>query len=230
MQKWVCGFLVVASALAGCGRPLPPGSVRPMAQRLAARNVDESFFARQFYEQLKLQYPGAVTLEGAIVTLRGDAAAGEAAVTVYDFTETALTNQVRVHTVVFETTIDFNLLMETFAGEPGSPEVLPALVVPLAIQLTVAAAQSLAIYALAHRGEEFQRDEAIKSMAVGMATALIPFTAGMRYVGTLTPVAAKILAQSSSLAAADIAKAALPLLGELVLVLRAIWKERKQAV
>jgi hypothetical protein len=230
MQKWVCGLLLVAAAASGCGRPLPPGAMVRLAQRPAARNVDESFFARQFYDQLKLQYPGAVTIEGAVVTLRGDAAAAEAGVTTYDFGETALTNQVRVRTVVFDTTIDFNLLMETFASDPGSPEVLPALVVPLAIQLTVAAAQSLAIYALAHRGEEFQRDEAIKSMAVGMATALIPFTAGMRYVGTLTPVAAKILAQSSTLAAADIARASLPLLGEIVLVLRAIWKERKQAL
>jgi hypothetical protein len=42
-------------------------------------------------------------------------------------------------------------------------------------------------------------------------------------------VAAKILAVAPAFDAVSIAKAALPMMGEVIMALRAIWKERKAA-
>ncbi|MDB5098753.1 MAG: hypothetical protein JWM80_3174, partial [Cyanobacteria bacterium RYN_339] len=108
-------------------------------------------------------------------------------------------------------------------------EILPVLLVPIAVQMTAAAAESLALYWIQHRGDAFQRDDAIRAMAIAMGVSLIPFMAEVRYLGHLAPVAARILAVAPAFDAISIAKAALPMLGEVVQALREIWKERKAA-
>jgi type IV secretory pathway protease TraF len=119
--------------------------------------------------------------------------------------------------------------MESFAADGDGPEVLPALLIPIAVQMTAAAAEALALYWLDHHGAAFQKDEAVKAMVVAMGVSLVPFMAEVKYLGHLAPVAAKILAVAPAFDAVSIAKAAVPMIGEIVLALREIWKERKAA-
>jgi hypothetical protein len=222
-----CGILAGTLLLSGCGRAYVPVTAK-VAQGMRVRDA-ENTYARQFYEQLAPQYKQAVSLAGAVVTLQGDPAAAEAGVTTYDFSTTGTTGQVHVHTVVFDTTVAFADLMESFLADGDGPEVLPALLIPIAVQMTAAAAEALALYWLDHRGAAFQRDDAVKAMVLAMGVSLVPFMAEVRYLGHLAPVAAKILAVAPAFDAVSIAKAAVPMLGEVVLALRAIWKERKAA-
>lgn len=228
MRKPVACLLIAALSavlLAGCGRPAPTGLAGARApQRLSARNTaDAPTLANRFAEALRATYTGAITVRGAVVTLSFEGTPA----TVYDFSRTPETGQVAVTSEDFETDVALEELMKGAATGGATAEVLPALLVPIAIQVCTAAAKSLALYAITHRGDEFDKGEAVKVTVVAMGLALIPFIGQVGTVGQLAPLAVKLLASSSSFAYKDLAKAAVGMIDEILPVVVMLVKKHR---
>lgn len=218
--------VLVTVTLAGCGQAPRNGiAIGRVPAKLRGLNTQQTSHAQRFAEAVKAMFAGHVTIDGDRVTLRFE----KSMETLYDFSDTAATGQVRVVADGFEAVVPFADLMEGFTPEGASAEVLPALLVPIAIQCAAAGAQALALYYFNHRGDDFVKEDALKAIVVGMGIALIPFCGQIRYINHLGPVAIKLLAASATFAAPDIARAAMSMLPNIVSAVRAILKERKQA-
>lgn len=221
-KAWCCVLVGVLAATTGCGHAPVGLASAVQARALHARSVEASAFAKQFYDQLKPRFSGSLRLDDGVVTVGTDDP------TTYDFGATPATRKVAVHTSAFDTTVGFDDLMQGVADDGGT-EVLPALLLPIAVQLSVACVESFVIYYAGHHGDNFNRGDAIKAMAIGMTTALIPFLGELKYVQPLVPFATHVLEAAPALTPEAIAKAVVPLLGELVSALREIIKARKAA-
>jgi hypothetical protein len=208
--------------LAGCGKPMPTGAGLRQGQRLAARNTDAASLAGRFADAVKANFTGGVTVRGAIVTLSFDDGNPS---TSYDFTRTPENGHVVVTSEDFSTDVPVEELMKGAAT--AGTEVLPALLAPIAIQVCTAAAKSLALYYITHRGDDFDKSEAVKVTVVAMGLALIPFVGQVGAVGQLAPVAVKLLASSSSFAYKDLAKAAVGMMDEIVPIVVLLVKKYK---
>lgn len=221
-KAWCCLLAGVLVTATGCGHA-PVGLASAVQARAAqARAADANAFARQFYDQLKPRFTGTLRLDGSVVTLGSDDP------TRYDFTATPTTQKVAVHTSAFDTTVAFDDLMQGVADD-SSTEILPALLLPIAVQLSVACVESFVIYYAGHHGADFDRNDAVKAMAIGMTTALIPFLGELKVVQPLVPFATHVLDAAPALTPEAIARAVVPLLGELVSAIREIIKARKAA-
>jgi hypothetical protein len=235
MRTPIASLLVLAIAtlpLAGCGRASAPSAagVRTMV-KTKARSADAPLsatgLAARFADLVKPTFTGSLFVLGPIVTLTTDGIA-----TRYDFARSPETGTVVVSSGEFTTELPLDELMPATSGKPAGSmqaEVLPVLLVPIATQCAIAAAKALAMYAITHRGEEFDKSDALKACVVAMGLSLIPFVGPFGTAGALVPVAAKILASSTSFAFADIAKAAVGLLDEIVPIVLMLIKSRKAA-
>ena len=227
MRRLVSVTLVAALAsgvLVGCGQADPLGAAGARKAAAQARGfAQQGSPARQFFERIKGSYAGHVERDGDRVTLTYP----DQPVSVYDFTDTARTGQVRVTIGAFETTLDFAALMIGAPEEGLGPEVLPALLVPIALDMAAAGGQALIMYWISHRGEEFDKGDAAKAVALGMALAIVPFLGEMSALGHILPVAAKLVANSNGFAAREVMRAAAAMSGEIIDLVRYLLKLRK---
>ena len=183
--------------------------------------------AGRFAELVRPTFTGTLAVLGPLVTVTADGLS-----TRYDFTNTPETGTVVVTSGEFTTELPLDELMPANAAKPAGgmqTEVLPVLLVPIATQCAIAAAKALAMYYITHRGEEFDKSDALKACVVAMGLSLIPFVGQFGTAGALVPVAAKILASSTSFAFADLAKAAVGMLDEIVPIVLMLIKSRKAA-
>lgn len=228
MRTPIASLLVLALALplVGCGKPMPAGA--PMirqASKARAKSVEGAVLAQRFADAMKPGFSGKLRVQGAQVHLEFDGA-----VTTYDFTTTAQSGQVRVISDEFSAELPLEDLMRGAAvGGGQGTEVLPVLLVPIATQVAIAAAKALAMYYITHRGEEFDKGDAAKATVVAMGLALIPFVGQMGTIGSFVPIAAKLIASSSSFGYADLAKAAIGMVDEIVPLVLALLKARRAA-
>lgn len=212
---------LTAGLVAGCGQA-GPGQAAGV-RRASAIQAREAAPARLFYQRMKATYAGEVTLQGDRVSL----AYPDQPISVYDFAETPRTGQVRVIIGAFETSTTLADLM-TDAPEGGAgPEVLPALLVPIALDMAAAGGQALVLYWLGHRGEDFDKGDAAKCVALAMALAIVPFLGEMTALGHIIPVAAKLVASSNGFAAKEVMRAAAAMSGEIIELVRFLIKLRK---
>lgn len=214
-------FLVMvtflASSLTGCGQlvrsPLSPAG----AATVETASQKSDALARNFAVKVQARFDGLVSTRGSVVTLRYQLMAP----TVYDFGKTPRNGLVRVSTKDFEVELPLSKVMQE-----GEIDALPALVIPIAIEVALGAAKGLSIYWLTHRGEKFDKQEAIKATAVGMLASLIPFVGNIPILDQLFPVAVNVLSASKTMHYKDIAVAALGLVDEIVIVISQLkWKK-----
>jgi hypothetical protein len=198
------------------------------AVKAKARAVDASpaGLASRFADLMRPNFTGTLTVEGAVVTLSADEIA-----TRYDFSNAPTTGMVKVSADDFSTEESLEQLMQGATVKAGgmTTELLPVLLVPIATQVAIAAAKALAMYYITHRGEDFDKSDAAKACVVAMGLALIPFVGPLGTVGQFVPVAAKILQVAPSFAYADLAKAAIGMLDEIVPLVLMLIKARKAA-
>lgn len=228
MRTPIASLLILALALplAGCGKPMPAGApMTRQASKARAKSVEGAVLAQRFADAMKPGFTGKLRVQGAQVHLEFDGA-----VTTYDFTTTAQSGQVRVISDEFSAELPLEDLMRGAAvGGGQGTEVLPVLLVPIATQVAIAAAKALAMYYITHRGEDFDKGDAAKATVVAMGLALIPFVGQMGAVGSFVPIAAKLIASSSSFGYADLAKAAIGMVDEIVPLVLALIKARRAA-
>lgn len=206
-------------SLAGCGAsPSVPRMSSDSAAALAAESAKSKGLARAFAQKVQVRFAGPVVVKGDVVTLHYQLMAP----TVYDFGKTPRKGTVRVSSKDYDLELPLEKVMQSV-----EIEALPALVVPIAIEMAIGAAKGLSIYWLTHRGEAFDRKEAIKATAVGMAASLIPFASGIPIVDQLLPLAVSILATSKSLSYKDIAASAMGKVDEIVALVSSIHWPRK---
>ncbi|HEY9857538.1 MAG TPA: hypothetical protein V6D05_17470 [Stenomitos sp.] len=209
---------LLASSLAGCGRdPLPTARIATEAA-LQADNAKADKLAHDFAVGMRRRSDVYVTEDGPVVTLHYQLMAS----TLYDFSKTPKKGLVHVSSKDFEIDLSLDKVMQSI-----QVDVLPALVVPIAIEVAIGAAKGLSIYWLTHRGEKFDKQEAIKATAVGMLASLIPFVGNVPLLNDLLPLAVNILAASKTLAYKDIAQAALNMVDDIVIVLSNLHWPRK---
>lgn len=224
MRRSVTLTLVAALAmgtLAGCGQAGPGQTAA--ARRAAAVQAREASPAKQFYQRMKGMYAGEVTIAGDRVSL----AYPDQPVSVYDFADTAHTGQVRVTIGEFETAMAFADLMADAPEGGAGAEILPALLVPIALDMAAAGGQALVLYWLGHRGEDFDKGDAAKCVALAMALAIVPFLGEMSALGHILPVAAKLVGSSNGFAAKEVMRAAAAMSGEIIELVRFLIKLRK---
>lgn len=201
---------LLASSLTGCGQ-LAQSPLNPMtASSLEASSRKSEALAREFAIRVQKRFDGMVSTKGSVVLLRYHGMAP----TVYDFSRTPRTNLVKISVKDFEMAMPLDQVMREV-----EIDALPALVVPIAIEVALGAAKGLSIYWLTHRGEKFDKQEAIKATAVGMLAALIPFVGNIPILDQLFPLAVNVVSASKTLHYKDIASAALGLVDEIVIVL-----------
>lgn len=207
-----------ASALTGCGQYANQAPVATSAAAgLEARGhaAPASQLAKEFAQKLQSQYPAGVAVQGTAVTLTT-----KQGKTTYEFAHTPDTHKVRVSAGEYTFEIDHAKLLNG-EGEVNA-DVLPAMLIPIAIQVGVGAALGVANYWLHHRGDQFHRDEAVKAAVEGMLAALVPITREVKYAQFLVPVALIIVKSAASLDYKDLAKAATDHLGDIVKAIAAI--------
>jgi len=210
---------LLASILAGCGRePLPTARIASEAT-MQAEGEKADKLARDFAIGMRRRSDVYVTESGPVVTLHYQLMPS----TLYDFSKTPRKGTVRVSSKDFEIEMPLDKVMQSI-----EVDALPALVVPIAIEVAIGAAKGLSIYWLTHRGEKFNKQEAIKATAVGMLASLIPFVGQVPILNDLLPLAVNILAASKSLHYKDIAQAALDMVDDIVIVLSNIHWPRKK--
>lgn len=210
---------LLTTSLAGCGRPPVPMASAVVADRAEAEGERSAKLARDFSVKIRQRFEGNVGIKGSVVTLHYHLMAP----THYDFSKTPRTGMVHVSSKDFELELELEKVMQS-----AEIDALPALVIPIAIEMAIGAAKGLSIYWLTHRGEKFNKQEAIKATAVGMLSALIPFVGQVAILNQLFPLAVGILAASKSLHYKDIAQAALNMVDEIVMVLTNIrWHREK---
>ncbi len=227
MRRLVTLTLVASlagSMLAGCAStgPASPGGARKAAGALRGLGKEASI-ARQFYERVKQTYAGQVAIEGERVSLTYP----DQPVSIYDFTDTPRTGQVRVSIGEFETALPFADLMAGAPDEGVGAEVLPVLLVPIALDMAAAGGQALVLYWLGHRGDEFDKGDATKVVALAMALSIVPFLGEMSALGHILPVAAKLIANSNGFAAREVMRAAAAMSGEIIDLVKYLLKLRK---
>lgn len=215
---------LAAGVLAGCGQAGAPGAVgaRKGAAQLRGLSAQASL-ARQFYERVKANYAGSVAIEGDRVTLTYP----DQPVSIYDFSDTPRTGKVAVTIGSFETELSMADLMASAPEEGVGTEVLPALLVPIALDMAAAGGQALIMYWIGHRGDEFDKGDAAKAVALAMALAIVPFLGEMTALGHILPVAAKLVASSNGFAAKEIMRAAAGMSGEIIELVKYLIKLRK---
>jgi hypothetical protein len=228
MRHSIASLLIlalVATPLAGCGQSTLAGAPLQRASvRVKAKSAEGAAMASRFAEAMKPTFSGGVSLTGTVVSLRFDDS-----LTTYDFKQTPSTGTVTVSADDFSAEMPLEDLMRGAAVGPGSAEVLPVLLVPIATQVAIAAARTLAMYYITHRGEEFDKSDAAKACVVAMGLALIPFIGNFGAAGAFLPVATKLLASSSSFAYRDLAKAAIGMIDEIVPLVLMLVRARKAA-
>jgi hypothetical protein len=218
---------VSATALSGCGQSVSPVAVQAQAgqaQAQARHAAPATQLAREFADQLSVKYANKVTHKGTTVTLTSDQTR-----TIYEFSRTPSTGKVRVSSGAYTFEIAHAKLLEGGKSGEMNAEVLPAMLVPIAIQVGLGAAISVANYWIHHRGEKFKRDEAIKAAVEGMLAAMIPITRDLKYARFLAPLALALVKSAASLNYKDLAKAAMDNLDDIVKTLIAIVNDMKSA-
>lgn len=227
LVTWTVVASLAGSVLAGCGQAGPSGSAGPAGVRRAAGALhglaQEASLARRFYERMKPTYAGKVAIVGDRVTLSYP----DQPASVYDFTDTPRTGQVLVSIGEFRTAIAVADLLAGAADEGPGAEVLPALLVPIALDMAAAGGQALVLYWLGHRGDEFDKGDAAKCVALAMALAIVPFLGEMSALGHILPVAVKLVASSNGFAAREVMRAAAALSGEILELVKFLIKLRK---
>jgi hypothetical protein len=217
-----------ASALTGCGQIASQAPVaQPEASSLQARAAHAapaSQLAKEFATRLEGQFHTGVTVRGTTVTL--ETKQGK---TIYEFAHTPATGNVRVSSGEYTFELPHAKLLEGANGQVNA-DVLPALLVPIAIQVGLGAAISVANYWIHHRGDQFKKEEAIKAAVEGMLAALVPITSNVKYAQFLVPVALLIVKQAKSLDYKDLAKSAMDNMGSIVKAIVAIVTDMKTAV
>jgi hypothetical protein len=214
---------LVATPLAGCGQASLIGAPSMRAAgKVKAKSAEASSMAVRFAEAIKPSFAGQIAVKGSVVSLRY-----EETLTSYDFKNAPSTGMVLISSDEFTAEMPLEDLMRGAAIGGQGPEVLPVLLVPIATQVAIAAAKALAMYYITHRGEEFDKGDAAKATVVAMGLALIPFVGNMGTVGAFVPVAAKLLASSSSFAYKDLAQAAIGMIDEIVPLVLALLKARR---
>lgn len=214
---------VLAGSLSGCGQAVGPNAALARQAALTRARATEGPPARQFYERMKGHYTGSLTITGDRVTL----AYPDQPAAIYDFAETARSGQVHVTIGEFQTLLPFADLMEGAADDGAGAEVLPVLLVPIALDMAAAGAQALALYWLGHRGDAFDKRDAAKAVALGMALAIVPFLGEMSALGKIVPVAAKLVAGAGGFGAREIARAAAAMSGEILDLVKYLYKLHK---
>ena len=215
-------FLVMttflASSLTGCGQLVQSPLSASLSPDVQATSQKSDAMARAFALEMQKRFDGLVSTRGSLVTLRYHGMAS----TVYDFSKTPRTGVVKITTKDYEVEMPLSKVMQQ-----GELDALPALLVPIAIEVALGAAKGLSIYWLTHRGEAFDKQEAIKATAVGMLASLIPFVGNIPVIDQLFPLAVNVLSASKTLHYKDIAQAALGLVDEIVIVISQIkWKKK----
>lgn len=214
---------LTAGTLSGCGQAVSPSSTQALmagAEAQAAHQASASQLAREFAEKLSAQYGQGVSRRDTSVVLTV-----EKTKTHYEFARTPKTGKVRVSGGEYTFEVEYAKLIERSSGV--NADVLPAMLVPIAIQVGLGGALGLANYWIHHRGDKFKRDEAIKASVEGMLAALIPITREVKYVQFLVPLALVLLKSAKSLNYKDLAKAAMEHLDDIVKVLIAIVQDMK---
>jgi len=214
-------FLVMttflASSLTGCGQLAHSPLSTSLSPDVQAASQKSDAMARAFGLEMQKRFDGLVSTRGSLVTMRYHGMAS----TVYDFSKTPRTGVVKISTKDYEVEMPLSKVMQM-----GELDALPALVIPIAIEVALGAAKGLSIYWLTHRGEAFDKQEAIKATAVGMLASLIPFVGNIPVIDQLFPLAVNVLSASKTLHYKDIAQAALGLVDEIVIVISQIkWKK-----
>ncbi|MNX29115.1 hypothetical protein D3C86_592400 [compost metagenome] len=208
----------LASSLTGCGQLAQSPLASSVASDVQATSQKSDAMARAFAIEMQKRFDGLVSTRGSVVTLRYQLMAP----TVYDFGKTPRTGLVKVSTKDYEVELPLSKVMQV-----GEFDALPALVIPIAIEVALGAAKGLSIYWLTHRGEAFNKQEAIKATAVGMLAALIPFVGNIPVLDQLFPLAVNVLSASKTLHYKDIAQGALGLVDEIVIVISQLkWKKK----
>ncbi|MNK75998.1 hypothetical protein D3C87_955550 [compost metagenome] len=208
----------LASSLTGCGQLAQSPLASSVASDVQATSQKSDAMARAFAIEMQKRFDGLVSTRGSVVTLRYQLMAP----TVYDFGKTPRTGLVKVSTKDYDVELPLSKVMQV-----GEFDALPALVIPIAIEVALGAAKGLSIYWLTHRGEAFNKQEAIKATAVGMLAALIPFVGNIPVLDQLFPLAVNVLSASKTLHYKDIAQGALGLVDEIVIVISQLkWKKK----
>jgi hypothetical protein len=225
LRQTTCGLIAVMM-LAGCGHTpvVTPSSQLSGAAHTASVVLDANGRAAQFAGLVKGQFLGQVTVAGASVTLTGT----KSAPVVYNFTQAPTTGLVAVASQGFSTTVSNQKLIETVSSPTGTDKFLPAMIIPIAIDVAFAGAKALAFYWLTHRND-FNRDDAIKACVVGMASALLDFVPYGVYFEWLVPIAVNIISQVKVGDLKEIAAIALKDLDKIVEVIKKILHARAQA-
>ena len=217
MRKTTAALLTLSLAvttLTGCGQYATGAAhTRSLVETSASASKDTTL-AKDFAKLLKTQAYENVTQRGTRVILTTEGVA-----TTYQFAGAAKSGVVRVSSGEFSTAVSHKKLVETM--QAGPTDILPAALVPIAIQVALGGAIKLAHYAITHRGENFKKDEAIKAMVEGMLAAAIPVVRDIKYAQYLVPLAYAILKASKSLDYKDIAKAATEMIDDIV---RVLWQ------
>lgn len=215
------------ATLSGCGQTVnqaPALNAATSAQASAAK-TSATQMARDFADQLALHYGGAVSHRGTTVTLGKGADR-----TTYEFGQTPKTGKVKVSNGDYSLELAYTKLTEGAKTGEMNAEVLPAMLVPIAIQVGLGAALGVANYWIHHRGDKFVREDAIKAAVEGMLAAMIPITRDLKYVRFLTPLALVLVKSAKTLNYKDLAKAAMDNLDDIVKTLIAIMHDMKTSV
>lgn len=208
---------LLATSLTGCGRLVQTPLTSLSASEVEATNKKSDALARAFAVEMQKRFNGTVSVQGSRVTLRYQLMAP----TVYEFAKTPRTGLVQISTKDYEIALPLEKVMQK-----GELDALPALLVPIAIEVALGAAKGLSIYWLTHRGEKFDKQEAIKATAVGMLASLIPFVGNVPILDQLFPLAVNVLSTSKTLQYKDIAAAALNMVDEIVIVISQLsWRK-----
>lgn len=208
----------LASSLTGCGQLAHTPLNASLSSDAQATSQKSDAMAREFARQMQQRFDGLVSTRGSVVTMRYHGMAS----TFYDFSKTPRSGVVKISTKDYEVEMPLSKVMQM-----GELDALPALVIPIAIEVALGAAKGLSIYWLTHRGEAFNKQEAIKATAVGMLASLIPFVGNIPVLDQLFPLAVSVLSASKTLHYKDIAQAALGLVDEIVIVISQIkWKKK----
>lgn len=231
MRAYTAALLAITlsvTALSGCGQAVsqaPALTKAGQAQAQGRHAAPASQLAREFGEQLSRQYGDKAARRGTTVTLTS----GETR-TIYEFSRTPDTGKVRVSSGEYTFEIPHATLLEGGKAGEVNAEVLPAMLVPIAIQVGLGAALGVANYWIHHRGEKFVRADAVKAAVEGMLAAMIPITRDIKYAQFLVPLALALVKSAKTLNYKDLAKAAMDNLDDIVKVLIAVIKDMKSSV
>lgn len=212
----VLAVAISSVSLTGCGQYAAPGALQS-GQFNASGYTFRSQHVQEFAQILEEQGYKHVKAKGykVVVTTEG-------VETTYDFSRTAKTGQVRITAQGFTTEVSYEELVAM--TEQGATDILPAMLVPIAIQVGVGGAIKLAHYAITHRGDKFKKEEAIKATVEGMLLALVPVVRDVKYAQFLVPLAVALVSRAKTLHYKDLAHAAMEMRNQIVEV---IWQMLK---